>query len=395
MKSIGVFKLFVLVFLYGSVFGQPIELEWEKQMGSPSTDMFTDVIEDINGGFTVLGATFNDLKKNIDNWLVRFDADGKVIWTETFGSDNYDCPLHFAQCNNGNYVLAGKIQTDNVATGVILKVDTLGKLIWTKEFGNKNCYCFEDVIVLENKNIIAAGTLYDENQFKKGLLVQLNPKGEIIWEKSINKMDQTIPKSLKKLPDGGFALASKIALKNSLDSDLYVIRFNADGEIIWDFHQKKPNIQIWPECICCTPDNNLMVSGWHGSCMNDINAENPVFDFDLFITKISPEGKVIWNKNIDSEGSEGGYAIAIRPDGKILLAGRKETSFLGRIGPWILLTDEKGEMISELVPPIIFNADKAARLINSSDGGFLVIGPGEVEPNTTRSDGWIKKFKAF
>lgn len=384
-----------LMFICITVQSQPIELEWEKQMDSGSTDMFTDVIEDINGGFTVLGATFGDSKENTDNWLIRFDFQGKIMWSETFGSDNHDCPLHLAQFNDGNYVLAGKRYTDGNPTGVIIKADTLGKQIWVRDFPGKNCFCFEDVIVLDNGNTMAAGTLCSENQQQSAWLVQLNPEGEVIWDKTINKLEQTIPKSLKKLPDGGFALASQIAEKNSLNSDLYLIRFNADGEVIWDIQQKKPNVQVLPECICCTPDNNLMVSGWHGACMNDINDENPVFDFDLFITKISPEGKVIWNKNIDSEGSEGGNAIAIRPDGKILLAGHKVTSFLGRIGPWILLTNEKGEILAEMVPPIMFNADKAARVINSSDGGFLVIGPGEVDPGTTRSDGWIKKFKAF
>ncbi|HKI87929.1 MAG TPA: hypothetical protein VKA38_02805, partial [Draconibacterium sp.] len=100
-------------------------------------------------------------------------------------------------------------------------------------------------------------------------------------------------------------------------------------------------------------------------------------------------------KNIDSEGSEGGNAVVIRPDGKILIGGKKETSFMGRIGPWLLLADEKGTVLSELVLPFSFKGDQAAVIINTSDGGFVVIGPGQVSPDESRSDGWIKKFKAF
>ena len=68
---------------------------------------------------------------------------------------------------------------------------------------------------------------------------------------------------------------------------------------------------------------------------------------------------------------------------------------MGRVGPWLLLTDEKGTVLSELVIPFNFNGDQAARVINTSDGGFVVIGPGQIDPDKTRSDGWIKKFKAF
>ena len=204
--------LSLLMFFCIPVQGQPIELEWEKQMGTGSTDMFTDVIEDINGGFTVLGATYNESKKNIDNWLVRFDSFGKVTWSESFGSDNSDdCPLHLAQFSNGNYVLAGKTETADNSKGIIIKTDSLGKQIWIKDFSDKNCFCFEDVIVLENGNVLAAGTVCDENQRKSIWLVQLNAEGGVVWDKAITKLDQTIPKSLKKLPDGGFALASPVS----------------------------------------------------------------------------------------------------------------------------------------------------------------------------------------
>lgn len=138
-----------------------------------------------------------------------------------------------------------------------------------------------------------------------------------------------------------------------------------------------------------------MVAGWYGTCMNDINSETPIFDYDLFLSKISPDGNIIWSKNIDSEGSEGGNTIVVRPDGKILLGGKKETSFLGHVGAWLLVTDQEGTILSEMVFPFNFGNDQAAEIINCSDGGFVVIGPGVLDVNQQNCDGWIKKFKAF
>jgi hypothetical protein len=201
--------------------------------------------------------------------------------------------------------------------------------------------------------------------------------------------------SLKQLPNGGFVLAGSVKDKNIPDSDLMLIRFSGDGEKIWKYEQPSIGKNVWPECICCSPDSNFIVVGWHGTCMNDINSENPVFDYDLFLSKISQEGKLVWSKNIDSEGSEGGNAVVVRNDGKILMAGKKETSFLGKIGPWLLVSDEEGQVIEEFLLPYKFNRDQAAEIINCSDGGFVVIGPGEMDINYGRSDGWIKKFKSF
>ena len=82
----------------------------------------------------------------------------------------------------------------------------------------------------------------------------------------------------------------------------------------------------------------------------------------------------------------------VRADGKILLAGKKETSFLGKVGPWLLLSNENGEVLDDLLLPFKFNKDQAAGIINTSDGGFVVIGPGEIDLDYTRSDGWIRKY---
>ena len=198
---------------------------------------------------------------------------------------------------------------------------------------------------------------------------------------------------MKKLPDGGFVMAARVSPNGNQDSDLWLFRFDNTGEKLWDKKVESPGINVWPECVCCSPDKNIMVVGWYGTCMNDINYENPIFDYDLYLAKISPEGKVIWTKNIDSEGSEGGNAIAVRPDGKILLAGKKETSFLGRVGSWVLLTDQDGVILNEVVIPNNFHNDKVAAIINASDGGFVIFGPGEIEEKQRNADGWIKKFK--
>jgi hypothetical protein len=111
------------------------------------------------------------------------------------------------------------------------------------------------------------------------------------------------------------------------------------------------------------------------------------------LCKVSPQGKLLWTKNIDSEGNEGGNSVTLRPDGKILIAGKKETSFTGKVGPWLLLADKDGKIISQYVLKYKFNNDQGARIINTSDGGFVVVGPGLMDPANNRSNGWIVRFK--
>ena len=143
----------------------------------------------------------------------------------------------------------------------------------------------------------------------------------------------------------------------------------------------------------CYKDSCFVLVGWAGKCLNDIADENPIFDYDLMIKKINCEGKVLWTKEVDSEGSEGGNAVVIRPDGKFLVAGVKLTSFTGNIGPWLLEVDNDGNVVDELL--LNMRLDQASKIINTSDGGFVVIGPGLHERINSNTDGWILKFKGI
>lgn len=386
--------VFIASNFYG--YGQKWEIEWEKQMGGAKMDMFADVIEDFNGGFTVLGSTQTEGRNDQDFWLVRFDTAGNTIWSKTYGTLNHDFPLRLAQFTEGGYILSGKISDENNKfQAFILKTDSLGNEVWQKSIGDQNYNCIEDIIVMDDGGFIVSGTKSVEGNHENIWIANFTTEGEMVWEKTFGGSKMACSESLKKLPDGGFVMAGQISEKGIPDSDLWVFRFDKNGGEVWNKQINSPGINIWPECICCSPDSNLVVVGWHGTCMNDIKSEDPIFDFDFFLAKISPQGKILWTKNIDSEGSEGGNAVVIRPDGKILMGGKKETSFLGRIGPWLLLSDENGTILSELVLPFKFKGDQAADIINTADGGFVVIGPGPVALDITRSNGWIKKFKAF
>ncbi|HKI89612.1 MAG TPA: hypothetical protein VKA38_11335 [Draconibacterium sp.] len=393
-KIIGAAFLFILFHI--SALGQNWDIEWEKKMGTQNLDVFTDVIQNNESGFTVIGTTFPEGKQDMDFWLIKFSAAGDLVWSKTMGTANNDFPSSLEQCNDGGYIISGKTQVgDNIFKAFLLKTDNNGSEIWQKILEKDGWENATNVIVTNDESFVVSGEELTSDGNKNIWLAKLTGEGEFVWEKSYGENKAASPASLKKLPDGGFAMAGQISEKGSKDSDLWIFRFDKNGEKMWDTQVKSPGINMLPECICCSPDSNIVAVGWYGTCMNDLNSADPIFDYDLFITQISSKGKFLWTKNIDSEGSEGGNAVVIRPDGKFLLAGKKETSYLGRIGPWLLLTDKKGTVLSELVLPFIFNGDQAAKIINTSDGGFVVIGPGDIDPDKTRSDGWIKKFKAF
>ncbi|MCG6187887.1 hypothetical protein [Maribellus maritimus] len=391
------FYFFVVFSLIGfQALSQTLDIEWEKKTGKAGLDVFTCIIEDVNGGYTVVGSSPAVNRDDLDFCLVKFSAEGQIITVKIFGTESNDLSSGISQFVSGEYIVVGNSVLDAGKTHVFFfKSDVDGNEVWQKSLNELENISVSEVLTSDDGNFVTCGSVLVSEGFRKIWLAEFDNDGELLWKKTCGENDIEEVGSMKKLPDGSFVVAAQTAGKVAQESDLLVIRFNSEGNKIWEKRYKTPNVDVRAECICCSPDNNLIVAGWYGTCMNDINSDNPIFDYDLFLTKISPEGELIWSKNIDSEGSEGGNAIAVRPDGKIVVAGKKETSFLGRVGTWLVVTDSEGSILSEAVFPFNFGNDKASEIINTSDGGLVLVGPGEMNLQLQNTDGWIKKIKAF
>lgn len=372
--------------------GQNWQIEWEKELGNGSLDYFEDVVEDLNGGYTVLGAIQPEGANSHDYWLIHFSAAGDEIWSNTFGSEFFDIPDKLIQNADGTYLVLGSKNDGKKDMVQLIKVDEKGEVLWEKNFDDQSYYKIEDLISFGAENYLVAGSKSIAENDGKLWLAQLNGKGEIVWERILAADLNGCCKSVKTLPDGGFAVAAQIEKENSNETGIWVMRANSKGEEVWKSIVSTPGLKVWPECICCTPDSCFMIAGWQGTCLGDINAENPVFDYDIFISKLNCTGEVLLTKQFDSEGSEGANFITRRPSGEFVVGGIKATSFMGRIGPWIILLDENGNLLGEKLIDLHFNNDQAKKVLNSKDGGLVVIGPGFIDKNYFKSNGWIMKF---
>uniref|UniRef100_UPI003217B6F9 hypothetical protein n=1 Tax=uncultured Draconibacterium sp. TaxID=1573823 RepID=UPI003217B6F9 len=397
MNNFRTISLILFIILSGfsaTSFCQPSNLLWQKYSQTRGVDFFTDVIEDANTGYTVIGSK-KVTDKSFDFWILRFDTNGDTIWTKTIGTENKDIPKRIAQLSDKSYILVGSSQKENTDVLFLVKIDENGVNLWQKTIEPTGYLSTEDVVPLNDGQFVIVGSKGNDQANTKLWMAAMNTEGEVIWEKTFLDHLNGCIKSIKKLPVGGFALTANVSETGKNDCDILAIRTNEEGHEDWISWIKTPGQKAWPACICCSPDSCFIVVGWKGKCLNDINSENPIFDFDMVLNKISCHGEILWTKGFDREGSEGGNAVTIRPDGNFIVAGVKATSFLGKVGPWLLHVDSEGNELNEKLLQLHFNNDQATKVINSSDGGFVVIGPGIQDDTNTRSDGWIMKFSGF
>lgn len=394
MKTTLFSLLIALLILPNHAWNQNLEAEWEKSINLAVSYTFSDVIENDDGSFAVCGAIDKKGEAGFDLWFLLYNNQGDTLHTKVISNPGYDVPVRLAKFPGGDYLLAALNGIPgNQQTPWVICISQDGTEKWRKLFDTPTVTGRTDIAINTDSSWWWLNNTDQSPSPSSVKLSLMNNLGDQVSEYIFTDKMAMYGHALRVLPDGTLAISGQIEAAKGI-ATMWAMRVNSSGEKIWKTVIPGSGKKITPECICCTADNNLMVAGWIGSCMNpDAAPEDQIYDYDLVLTKIDGAGKLVWTKNFDREGSEGGNAVAVRPDGNILIAGKCETSFTGTVGPWLILADKSGKLLHEQVDKFRFSGDQASRIINNADGGFLMVGPGKINPDTRKCLGWIKKFK--
>jgi hypothetical protein len=115
--------------------GKPI---WTRSFFGGAHDSVSAITPSPDGGVVVFGETYEFEAKEPENWtnldlyLAKFDADGKLIWTRHFGTRGDDDSSAITATSDGGYLLAGWLLNGDGA--FVAKSDSRGIFEWTRSF---------------------------------------------------------------------------------------------------------------------------------------------------------------------------------------------------------------------------------------------------------------------
>jgi type IX secretion system substrate protein len=113
-----------------------------------------------------------------------------------------------------------------------------------------------------------------------------------------------------------------------------------------------------------TDDGGLIVSGNFGWAFNE----------DIFITKVSADGNILWTKRIGNANSyESCYASCRTASGNILLGGEM-LALGGSGGIYFAEIDTAGNLLRTKTYPLSQNGSEISSMIKTSDNGYVVTG---------------------
>ena len=213
--------------------------------------------------------------------------------------------------------------------------------------------------------------------------VKDKPAFKTLWEKTYGGEDDDVANGVVMLENGDNAIVGTCKSFNAQRSDICVTRIRANGSLVWRkmLGGKKQDQGV---AITRAKDGNIVVLG-SGKSFNENS------DRDLYVAKLSLDGKLLWDKSFGGERDEYAGGIAGMANGGVMVVGDTESfSKRGYKDIYITLLDKNGKEISTRTIGGKLN-DEAKALTRTADGNFMMVGAREVK-HSGDSDFFLMKL---
>ena len=331
------------------------EVTWKKTYGGSADDFGFSLVESPEGGFVLIGYSNSQdgdvptTKGYHDNWIIRVDAAGAVVWKKSFGYSGHDHAYNVIPTLDGGYFFNGfldvtasngegnsgkpsKAKRHGVGEFWCHKIDANGNIQWQRYFGGTNNDRSYDAIQTREGNFLIVGTTESNDvdiKNPKGSydvwVVMVSPFGDMIWENSyggslVDEASGVIEDSYGNYRIIGNTHSEDMDVIDSRgSSDVWQIIIDKSGRLIGSYNFGGSEFDRGTS-ITKGPLGSTFITGYSRSLDGDMyinKGEN-----DIFLIYMPDDGSELKTMILGGEGQDFAYDVLVRRDGGVMLVGQ-------------------------------------------------------------------------
>jgi len=206
---------------------------WSKTFGGTEGEFANSVQETSDGGYIIAGGTesFGTVGRNV--YLIKTDAQGQELWSQTFGGTSLDEASSVQETSDGGYIIAG-VTFSFGAGGLdvyLIKTDAQGQELWSQTFGGTS---FDFALSVQETSdggyIIAGATDFDfSGAVGDVYLIKTDAQGQELWSQTFGGTGLDLGYSVQETSDGGYIIAGETSSFGAGNTDVYLIKTDAQG----------------------------------------------------------------------------------------------------------------------------------------------------------------------
>jgi hypothetical protein len=333
---------------------------WNKTYGGSGYDWASSVIQTSDGGFAITGTTNSSGSGGYDFWLIKTDSLGNQQWNKTYGGKYNDYASSVVQAVGGGYVLAGIINSfgdvgyafsgfrdvfivGNADVGLI-KTDSAGNEIWNKTFGGPDDDGAFSLVKTSDGGYAITGNTYS---FSGGnntdfWLIKTDSSGKELWNRTFGGPKDDFGYFVIQTRDGGYALAGITNCSGYGYEDVWLIKTDSSGNIIWN-KTYGGNLNDEAYFIIQTKDGYILAGSTYAFGAGQ---------WDAWLIKTDSSGKYLWRQTYGGNGDDQATSMIMARDGEIVMSGTTNTFGAGGWDAWLFKISNDNDNASFSLSPL-------------------------------------------
>lgn len=296
----------------------------------------------------------------------------QITFQKGYGGVSLEEAKSIYQTYDHGYIIAGHSYSfgQGVWDAYLIKTDSLGEILWTWTFGDSDFDYIYSVTEAADSGIVAVGYTFNFNSANKDIyLIKTNASGTLLWSKTIGWPGDDEGHSVRQTFDGGFIICGE-AILNGRGACL--IKTDSNGDVIWSKKYDEVNFPGYDEYGFSaeqTTDSGFIMLG---------SAENSfcVGGSDIYLTKTDSSGNIQWNKLFGGTDHEFGYSVKQTTDGGFILTGTTLSYGAGNEDAYLIKTDANGDTLWCKTYGGVLR-DYCYSVSQTTDGGYILTGYSE------------------
>jgi len=352
-----------------------------KLYGGENPDYGVAIAQLDDGGYVYVGSSTSQPGGSIgkDICLVRTDQHGDRKWIKYYGGEEDEHAKSVKTTPDGGVLILG--DWEEVALGetdyYLIKTDGEGEVIWSKKYGlPSRTEQARSMNLTQDGGIIIAGNIIHDEGDSEVYLIKTDAEGELIWESTFGLLNFTneIGKSIIPLSDGGFILCGTEKgrnLSNNEDTDVRIMKISSEGAILWSYAYGGPTAQ-----------SGVEIQAFPGGFITTGTINTTGGHTDIFLLCTDYSGNMLWSKTLGGNNNETGSSVSYTIDGHFIICGTTESFGEGGKDIYVIKVDNEGnELWSRTCGGK--GDDEGSMVIQEKDGQVIIAGTiGFDESNT-------------
>ncbi|MEO0073575.1 MAG: hypothetical protein ABIK43_02785, partial [candidate division WOR-3 bacterium] len=301
------------------------------------------------GNLVVCGGTIASLHMDWDFQVVKYNPDGKQLWSWRCDLSNHGDDRLTASavaCDNSIYLTGSAPNRQNAsrrdADVVIVRLSSAGDTIWTRIIDGGAYLDDGGIAIAVDKfgNCYVAAKVTNSYRSTDIALLKYSPTGRLIWRRSIDG-----PGHKSDFPTGLLLnfrdepIVIGAATGSTTGFDYYIGLFDTLGRARWQQTFDAAGRVDIPSAVCLDSSGNIVVTGQSTAAAS----------FDILTLSYTPSGRLCWSHRYNGEcnGADRGSAVAAAAD-RIYVGGSSDglTGYPDLVVLALSTTDSDADSIS-------------------------------------------------